>query len=212
MTVTFYDFAKAPSPRRARIILAEKGIAHENRQVDMMTGEQMGEAFRKVNPDCTVPALVIEDGTVLRDNWGIALWAEAVQPEPALLGTTPTEKGLVGTWAAKVDFQGTIAFADAFRNSHPALAGRALLGPANYDQIPALAERGFARLETFRSMLEERLEGQEFIAIDTFSIADIWALTVLDACRWIKAGPTPENHPNIMRWHETVSARESARL
>ncbi|GGD02555.1 glutathione S-transferase family protein [Aquisalinus flavus] len=212
MSVIFYDFPSAPSPRRARIILREKAIDHEARVVDMMQNDQMGEQFRAINPDCTVPALQLEDGAVLNDNWGIALWAEAVAPEPALLGKTASEKGQVGSWAARIDFQGTISFAEAFRNSHRNFKNRALPGPENYDQIPELAERGFAKLAVFMSRLDEHLDGRDFIAIDSFSIADIWALTTIDACRWIKAGPTPENHPNIIRWHETVSARKSTHL
>ena len=45
MTITLYDCATAPSPRRARILLAEKGVPHETVQVDLRSGEQMGEAF-----------------------------------------------------------------------------------------------------------------------------------------------------------------------
>ena len=57
MVEALYDCATAPSPRRARILLAEKGIAHDTVQVDLRKGEQLGEAYRKVNPQCTVPAL-----------------------------------------------------------------------------------------------------------------------------------------------------------
>ena len=55
--ITLYDCATAPSPRRARILLAEKGVAHETIQVDLRAGEQLGEAYRRINPQCTVPAL-----------------------------------------------------------------------------------------------------------------------------------------------------------
>ena len=72
---TLYDFPKAPSPRRARIVLAEKGIAHDTVIIDMMKAEQMGEAYRAINPNCTIPALQLDDGTVLTDNAGIAAWA-----------------------------------------------------------------------------------------------------------------------------------------
>ena len=55
--LTLYDCATAPSPRRARILLAEKGVPHEVVQVDLANREQLGEAFRRINPQCTVPAL-----------------------------------------------------------------------------------------------------------------------------------------------------------
>ena len=59
--ITLYDCATAPSPRRARILLAEKGVAHDTVQVDLRSGEQLGEAYRRINPQCTVPALRTED-------------------------------------------------------------------------------------------------------------------------------------------------------
>ena len=90
--ITLYDCSTAPSPRRARILLAEKGVAHATVNVDLARGEQLGEAFRAVNPQCTVPALVLEDGLVLTDNAAIAASAEARWPEPALLGTSPAER------------------------------------------------------------------------------------------------------------------------
>ena len=82
--MTLYDCATAPSPRRARILLAEKGIAHETVPVDLRSGEQFGEAYRRINPQCTVPALRTEEGVVLADNAAITAYLEALQPQPAL--------------------------------------------------------------------------------------------------------------------------------
>lgn len=70
--ITLYDCATAPSPRRARILLAEKGITHDTVQVDLKAGEQLSEAYRKINPQCTVPALRTEEGTMLTSNAAIA--------------------------------------------------------------------------------------------------------------------------------------------
>jgi glutathione S-transferase len=95
--ITLHDCATAPSPRRARILLAEKGVAHETVQIDLRTGEQMGDAYRRINPECTVPALQADDGLLLTDNAAIAAWLEARFPEPALLGITPAEKAEVAS-------------------------------------------------------------------------------------------------------------------
>src|SRR5450830_438552 len=92
MTVTLYDCATAPSPRRARILLAEKGVAHDTVQIDLRQGEHFSEAFRRINPQCTVPALVTEEGPVLTDNAAIAAYLEARYPEPPLQGITPLER------------------------------------------------------------------------------------------------------------------------
>ena len=211
MRIIFCDYGPAPSPRRARMILAEKEIDHEVFHIDMRKQEQLSDAYRSVNPACTLPALQFEDGRVLTENWGIACWAEAFAPDPALMGVTALDKGEVASWASKIDFGFTIAFAEAYRNSHKVMAGRALPGPRDFEQIPELAERGFARIADFIDHLDSHLEGRDYIAADQFSIADIWALTTLDVTRWIKAGPG-EEHEALNAWHQRVSTRESAQL
>ena len=80
--IILYDCATAPSPRRARILLAEKGVPHQTVQVDLRSGEQLGEAYRAINPQCTVPALRTEEGAVLTDNASIAAYLEARIPDP----------------------------------------------------------------------------------------------------------------------------------
>ncbi len=209
--INFYDFAPAPSPRRARMILAEKGIEHESHQVNMMAGEQLAPEYRKINPNCTIPTVVLEDGTSLFDNFGIAIWAEDFRPDPNMMGKTATEKGLVASWMTKIDHHGGISFMEAYRNSHPKMAGRAIPGKRNFEQIPALAERGFERLADFLDDLNERLEGREFIALDNFTFADIWAFSIVGVTPWIKAAPD-ERHPNVLRWLENMNERPSAKL
>ncbi|MFN3377114.1 MAG: glutathione binding-like protein [Burkholderiaceae bacterium] len=209
--ITLYDCATAPSPRRARILLAEKGIAHATVQVDLKNGEQLGEAYRRINPQCTVPALRTEEGLLLADNAAIAAYAEARWPEPPLLGTTPAEKAEVASWQWRMEFEGLMAIAEALRNSSPAMANRALPGAVNYPQIPALAERGLARLGQFFALLNERLEGREFIATDRFSIADITAVVAVDFARVVKQKPG-EQHPHLLRWRAAMGERPSMAL
>ncbi|PZP29443.1 MAG: glutathione S-transferase [Roseateles depolymerans] len=204
--LTLYDCATAPSPRRARILLAEKGVAHHTVQVDLRNGEQLGEAFRRINPQCTVPALVTEEGPVLTDNAAIAAYMEARHPEPPLLGRTPLDKADIAGWQWRVEFEGLIAIAEALRNSSPAMADRALPGPVNYAQIPALAERGLARVRQFFSTLDEHLAGRDFIAAGQFSIADITAVVAVDFARAVKIKPGDE-HPHLRRWREAMQAR-----
>ena len=90
--ITLYDCSTAPSPRRARILLAEKAVPHATVQVDLRSGEQLGEAYRRINPQCTGPALRTQEGLLLTDNAAIAAYAEARWPEPPLMGTTLAER------------------------------------------------------------------------------------------------------------------------
>lgn len=205
---TLYDFTMAPSPRRARILLAEKGIACHNVQVNLMLGEHLGDAYRALNPQCTVPALALDDGTVLPDNPAIAAWAEAAHPEPPLLGLTPLEKAEIASWNSRIEFEGLLAVAEALRNSAPAMKGRALTGPTPVEQIPELAQRGLARAQRFFDVLDAHLANREFIATDRFSVADITAVVMVDFARVVRLKPV-ETHPHIRRWREALSSRPS---
>jgi glutathione S-transferase len=211
MTMTLYDCSTAPSPRRARILLAEKGIRHDTVQVDLRAGEQLGEAFRRINPHCTVPALRTDDGLLLTDNAAITAWLEARFPEPALLGGTPPQKAEIASWNWRIEFEGLMAIAEAMRNSAPAMANRALPGPANYGQIPELAQRGLARLQQFFVDLDDRLAGRDFVAADRISIADITAVVAVDFARVVKVKPG-EQHPHLQRWRAAMGGRPSMSL
>jgi glutathione S-transferase len=204
--ITLYDCATAPSPRRARILLAEKGVPFETVQVDLRTGEHLGEAYRLINPQCTVPALRTDEGPVLTDNAAIAAYLEARFPEPPLLGRTPLEKAEIAGWQWRVEFDGLMAIAEAFRNSNPAMVNRALPGPVDHAQIPELARRGLVRAQQFFAMLDEHLAGREFIAAGRFSIADITAVVVVDFARVVRLKPCDE-HPHLRRWREAMQAR-----
>ena len=209
--ITLYDCATAPSPRRARLLLAEKGIAHETVQVDLRNNEQLGDAFRKINPHCTVPVLRTDDGLLLTDNAGIAAYLEARYPAPPLLGRTPAEKAEVASWNWRVEFEGLLPIAEAMRNSAPSLANRALPGPMNHAQIPELAQRGLARLQQFLVTLNERLTEREFIATDRFSIADLTAVVAVDFARVVKVRPG-EQHPHLLRWRAAMAERPAMSL
>lgn len=209
--ITLYDCSTAPSPRRARIVLAEKGIPHETVQVNLAAREQLGPAFRAINPRCTVPALRLDDGMVLSDNAAIEAWAEAYAPEPPLWGRTPAEKAEIASWHWRVEFEGLLAIAEGFRNGSAAMAGRALSGPDDYEQIPALAQRGVQRTQRFVQVLNERLAGRTFLAADRFSIADIVAVVAVDFARIVKVKPGPE-HPHVLRWRAEMALRPSMQL
>ena len=209
--ITLYDCATAPSPRRARILLAEKGVQHQAVQVDLAKGEQLGEAYRRVNPQCTVPALCTDDGLVLTDNAAIAAYAEARWPDPPLLGVTPAEKAEVASWNWRIEFEGLMAVAEALRNASPAMAGRALPGPVGYAQIPELAQRGLARLQEFLRVLDERLAGRSFVAADRFSVADITAVVAGGFARTGRVQPG-EPHPHLLRWRAAMAQGPSMSL
>ena len=204
-----YDFPAAPNPRRVRIFIAEKGIEVDNVVVDLAQGEQFSEAFKKLNPRCTVPVLELDDGTAFADNIAIARYLEEIHPEPPLLGTDPVEKATVAGWNARLEYEGLYAVAEFFRNSNPMFKGHAIAGQTAHGQIPELAERGRVRSNEFLQMLDAHLKGREFVCTDRYTMADITALVTVDLCGF--AGlPVPDNLVDLKRWHAAVSARPSA--
>ena len=189
--------------------MAEKGVDLETVQVDLGSGEQFSEAFRKINPDCVVPVLELDDGTILTEVVAICDYLESQYPEPPRLGRTPIERATVLMWNAKVEQLGLWAMAEAFRNSTKGLSNNAVTGPDSYPQIPELAERGRQRVARFFERLDNELADREYLAGSFYSMADISALVVVDFAAWIKIA-VPEDAVNLRRWYAAVSSRPSA--
>lgn len=206
----FYDCATAPSPRRVRIFMAEKGIEIETIQVDLSKGEQFSEAFKAINPLSEVPLLELDDGTTISQVGAICRYLEEIYPDKPLHGRTPVERAMVDSSNQQLQMNGFMAGAEAFRNSTPGLKNRAMPGPHNYSQIPELAERGLKRLDNLFADLNAHLANSQFIVGDYYSVADISAMTVVDFAKWVKK-PIPEGCANLQRWYDQVNDRPSAK-
>jgi glutathione S-transferase len=205
-----YDCAGAPSPRRVRIFLCEKGIAVPTVPVDLRHGEQFTEAFRAINPDCTVPVLELDDGTCIADAVAICAYFEAVRPAPPLMGIDPQSKAVIAAAQRRAERDGFQAVVEAFRNFTPGMKGHSLPGPDGYEQIPELAARGRARVLRFFARLEAELAGRAFVCGPDYSIADITTLVTVDFAKSIKL-TIPEGSVHLRRWYDQVSARPSAK-
>ena len=207
----FYDCAPAPSPRRVRIFIAEKGLEIPVVEVDLRNREQLGDAFAAINPHRTVPVLELDDGRRITNTAGICAYLEALHPQPALLGETPIDKACIAEMQWRMEMQGLMAVAEVLRNRAKAFRGRALTGAAGFEQIPELAERGLRRIDLFFEELDAILADRPFVAGERYSIADITALVAVDFAGWVKKS-LPEAAASARRWHEAVNARPSAWL
>jgi glutathione S-transferase len=192
MTMKLYTYDPAPNPKRLKLFMQYKGIEIETTQIDLMEKEQIGEDYLKINPQGTVPALVLDDGTVLTEVIGICTYLENLYPEKPLLGTTPLEKALVASWDHKLYNMIMAAVADALRNGTPNFANRAIPGPLDVAQIPELVQRGKMRLEWAWPQLEAEIEGRHWLVGDGFSMADINLMVCAGFGAWVKCAPGEE--------------------
>jgi len=206
-----YDFPLSPSPRRARMFAAEKGIELEKVTVNVRELEQFEETFRRISPNCTVPVLELDDGATLCDSFAIWRYLEEIQPEPALMGRTPLEKAMVEQWLRRVEFEGYQACVEALRNGAERFRDRAVPGSVPFAQIPELAARGHQRIRLFFGVLDERLRESAYVAGPDFSAADIHALITIDFAAAAVQETPPDDLDALKTWHANVSARPSAK-
>ncbi len=198
-----YDGGRAPNPRRTRIFLAEKRIQVPLVPVDLGALEQKSEAFAAINPIMRVPALVLDDGTVITELIAICRYFEALHPDPPLFGRGALEAARVEMWNRRLELHFLLSVAHVFRNSHPAMK------EMEVPQVPAWAEANKPRILEFVHILDRELKDRQFVAGDRFTVADITGLVSVDFMKPAKLA-VPDNLDHLKRWHTEVSARPSA--
>jgi glutathione S-transferase len=198
-----YDGGRAPNPRRVRVYLAEKGIAVPMEQVDLGAMAQKLPAYTAINPLQRVPALELDDGTIITESIAICRYFEVLQPEPPLFGVGAKEAAVVEMWQRRVELHLFWPVTQVFRHSHPAM--KAMEVP----QVPDWAEANKPRVLEFLSLLDGELKDRRYIAGDRYSVADITGLVSIDFMKPAKLA-VPDTLGNLKRWHAEVSARPSA--
>jgi glutathione S-transferase len=198
-----YDGGRAPNPRRVRVFLAEKGIKIPAEQVDLGSLQQRSEAYTAINPMQRVPALVLDDGTVITESIAICRYFEALQPDPPLFGRGALESALVEMWNRRAELHLFLPVSHIFRHLHPAMA------QMESPQVPDWGEANKPRVMAFLQFLDGELKDRAFIAGADYSVADITAMVAVDFMRVSKLA-VPETLANLKRWHQAVTARPSA--
>lgn len=200
-----YTYDPAPNPRRVALFMKYKGIDIDSEQVDMMKAEQLTAQYRQINPQCTLPALQLDDGTVLSEVIGICTYLEELHPQKPLLGTTALEKAQVISWDHKIFAGLMMAVAGMLRNRGEAFANRALPGPLDVPQIPELIERGKLQLQHVIPELDAHLADSTWVAGDNISLADIDLMICVDFMGWVKQS-IPDDCGHLKAWYERAKA------
>jgi glutathione S-transferase len=203
-SMRLYNSNLAPNPRRVRIFLAEKGLSLPTVDVDLGRLEQKSAVFSALNPFQAVPALELDDGTIIAESIAICRYFEELHPDPPLFGVGPLERATVEMWQRRLELSLFFPVAQAFRHSHPAM--KAMESP----QIKEWAEANRPRALAAMARVDEALSDRPFIAGERFTVADITGLVALDFTRSARIA-IPEELARLKRWREALAARPSAK-
>jgi glutathione S-transferase len=169
------------------------------------------DAYAAINPRRVVPTLVLEDGTAIGEVPAILRYLEEIHPDPPLLGATPKTRALVTMWERRAELEGFASVMEAVRNAVPGLKNRAIAGPHDYDQIPALVERSKQRVRNFYADFDIRLAEVPFVAGDEFSSPTLRPSSPSTLRPRQPAFRSPGEHAALKRWYDAVSTRASMR-
>jgi glutathione S-transferase len=198
-----YNSNLAPSPRRVRIFLAEKGVSIPCVEVDLAKLDHKTPEFSALNPFETIPILELDDGTRIAETIAICRYIEALRPEPNLFGLTALELATIEMWQRQLEWRLLLPIAQVVRHSHPKMA------EMENPQVPDWAAANRPRVLKAMAIVDEALRDRPFIAGDRFTVADITGLVALDFAKSARIAISPEL-VHLNRWREALKARPSA--
>ena len=168
-----YSSSFAPNPRKVLIYLKEKGISDiEIINLDLAKLEHKTPEYKAIAPNSRVPALQLDDGTIILETTAMCRYLECLYPEPNMFGESPMEIASIEMWYSRVSFELMMPLMHGFRHTHPHMSEM-----ENQNQEFGLAQRKLAvkELKNYDKIIESR----EFIAGDRFTYADLQMVTSL---------------------------------
>ena len=168
-----YSSKFAPNPRKVLIYLKEKNISDiEIIDLDLLKLEHKTPEYRAIAPNSRVPALQLDDGTVILETTAMCRYLECLYPEPNMFGESPIEIASIEMWYSRVSFELMVPLMHGFRHTHPHMSTM-----ENQNEEYGLAQRklGIKELENYDTIIQSR----EFIAGDRFTYADLQMVTSL---------------------------------
>lgn len=193
-----------PNPRLVRMFLLEKGLEIPFQEVDILGGENRGDDFKKLNPAGQMPALELDDGSVLSETIAICEYLEERQPQPALIGATPEERARTRMWQRRCELNITEPAANGFRYAEglAMFKERIPVIPEAADGLKRVAQHGLR-------WLDDQIAGRDFVAGDRLSVADIQLYCFLDFAATVGQS-RDESLENVDAWFRRVNERPSA--
>lgn len=191
----------SPNARRVHVFMAEKGVDCERVPVDIRAGENISDAYLAKNPGGRVPMLELDDGTCIGESIAICRYLEGLTPEPNLFGDTALSTAQIEMWQRRVELNFMAEVAGAFRNITGFFKDRETC-VKEWGEV--CAEKAPQALKMF----DDQLAGNQYLAGDKFSVADITLAIALDFAKQVQVVKMPEL-ANIDRWYAEISTRPS---
>ena len=191
----------APNPRRVRIFMAEKGLAIEERPINLLKREHKAAEFRAKNSLGQVPVLELEGGVCISETVAICRYLDETNPGPSLFGRDALERAQVEMWIRRVEFIVMTPVGQFWRHAHPLTAS--LL-----TQHREFGESNREAYEKALKWLDRELDGRSFLASDAFSMADICLVSTVEFADWIGLA-APSGLTHFEAWRASVNARPS---
>jgi GST-like protein len=194
--IKFY-FNLAPNPTKVALMLEETGLPYELIPVDTRRGDQHTPAFRAVNPNGKVPAIVDGDVTVFDSNAILLYLAE--KSGKFLPPDTPQARGRMLSWLMFVGTGVGPYSGQAVHFQHHAP-----------ERLPYAIDRYRFEAQRHYGILDAELAKGRYMMGDTYTIVD------MDVWGWARLVPMVLGEewwpklPNVKRLIDEVSARPAA--
>jgi glutathione S-transferase len=199
----FYN-SVGPNPRVVKMFMAEKGIEIPYVEVNLMAGENRQPPHLARNPMGQMPALELDDGSVLAEILPICEYLEEIYPTPPLIGTDAEARAITRMWTRRVDLNICEPMANGFRFSE----GLRLF-ESRIRCIPAAAADLKASAAEKLAWLDGQMAERHYISGSHFSLADVLLYSFLEFGAQVGQPLDPANK-NLAAWHARVATRPSA--
>ncbi len=202
----FYNFVHAPNARVVRMFMAERGIEVPTVEIDLRGGENRREPYMAKNPTGTLPALELDDGSVLSEITAICEYLDETTPGLSLVGSNARERADTRMWTRRIDLNIVEPMVAGFR-----YAEGLKMFESRIHCIPQAAADCKQIAQEKLAWLDKQMAGKKWVCGDRFSLADILLFAFLEFGNLDRVNQkySPELK-NIAAWHARVKERPSA--
>jgi glutathione S-transferase len=194
-----------PNPKVVRMYMAERGLKIDQKEIDIIGGENRQSDYVKINPGGGTPALELDNGSIIAEITCICEYLDELEGGSSLIGTTPEERAETRMWVRRIDLGILEPLTNGFRyaEGEPMFKDRMTLITHAASDLKALAQEKI-------TWLDELMNGKDFVCGDRFTLADIMLFVFLEFGMTV-AQPLNKDNKNICAFFEKIAARPSAK-